>query len=200
MTHSLRVSDPDADRHALPAGFSLPELLIACTVLGIALAAALPRIDFVRPRADAAVSLVRGTLQQAQRAAVQRQNDVIVSFDATTNRIRIADDPGNDGTITGTDGVTWRALETSVSLQAPPTRIPGGAGSGAVSGPRLRTIDGLPSIIYHRAGSSSTDLEVYLLVRGRAGSTQRRAVTVTRGTGGTTVWSDASGAWRRNEL
>lgn len=179
---------------------TLPELMMVCTIVGVVAAIALPRIDTVRPQADAAAALVRATLQQAQRAAIQRQYDVVVSVDVPNRRLRIFPDSTNDGVIASQDPVRWVPLDPGAAFAVPPRAVPGGLGTAALAGAGVRTVAGLPSVTFHRGGSASTDATIYVAVTGRGGRTERRAVTVVRGTGATTAWREAAGAWQQGEL
>jgi prepilin-type N-terminal cleavage/methylation domain-containing protein len=180
------------------SGFSLPELLVCCTILGILAAAAAPRLDLVGPRADAGMRLVRSTLQQAQRLAVQHQYDVIVSVDVPNQRLRVAEDSTNDRTIDAGERVRWVPLDEGVRFLAPPAPIPNGVGGAPVAG-TLRTVDGMPSVVFHRSGAASGEAEFYL--EGRRGSrAQLRAVRVTHTTG-RTDWFRLNGTtWVQGDL
>lgn len=177
---------------------TIPELMMVCTIVGIVAATALPRIDTVRPQADAAAALVRATLQQAHRAAIQRQYDVVVSVDVPNRRLRVFQDSTNDGVIAVSDPVRWVPLDPGAAFAVPARPLPGGAGGVALTGTKL--VAGLPSVTFHRGGSASGDATLYVTVTGRAGRTERRAITLVRGTGATTAWREVAGAWQQGEL
>lgn len=179
---------------------TIPELMMVCTILGIVAATALPRIDTVRPQADAAAALVRATLQQAQRSAIQHQYDVVVSVDEPNRRLRVFQDSTNDGVIATLDPVRWVSLDPGAAFVAPPRAVPGGLGGAAITGTGVRPVAALPSITFHRGGSASTDATIYVSVTGRGGRTERRAVALVRGTGATTAWREVAGAWQQGEL
>ncbi len=177
---------------------TLPELLIVCTILGIMATAALPRLEMLRPRADNAMRLVRGTLQQAQRLAVQHQYDVIVGVDVANRRLRVAEDSTNDRTIDEDERVRWIPMDEEIYFVTPPTPIPGGVGGSAVAG-ASRDVDGLPSVTFHRSGAASGAIEIYLEGRHR-GRHDVRAIRITHSTGRTDWFRYRDGAWREGDL
>ena len=83
---------------SLRPGFTLAELMLVVVVAGVTMALALPRIDTTKIKADAVATIVRTTLQYAQRQAITRQHDIFVSFDTTGERIRTVWDADNSGT------------------------------------------------------------------------------------------------------
>ena len=64
------------------------ELLITLAIVAIIGSITLPKISMSRFRADGAMRVVQAVLQQAERDAVQRQMDVIVSFDTVCEPAR----------------------------------------------------------------------------------------------------------------
>ena len=179
-------------------GVTFTELLVACALVGILAAAAVPRVDTLRLRAEGSAQLVRGTLQLAQRLAVQHQFDVVVGFDVAGGRMRVTEDRNNDGD-PGADRVRWVPLDAGVRFAAPATPVPGGTGAAAVVLSRVRTVGGLPSVIFHRGGSASAALEVYLVAT-RGARQDVRAVTVVQGTGRTTRFRLLGGGWQEADL
>lgn len=179
-------------------GVTLPELLVACTILSILAAAALPRLELTRPRADVGMRLVRTTLQQAQRLAVQHQYDVVVSVDVGGRRLRVAEDSTNDRVIDARERVRWVPLDDGLHFVAPPQPVPGGVGGAEMAGV-VRTVGGLPSVTFHRSGAASGDVEIYLEAR-RGGRRDVRALKVTHSTGRTDWYRWIDGAWRQGDL
>ena len=74
------------------------ELLMVMIILGVVAAIAVPRIDMNAYRADAAARAVRGVLQIAQRSAITRQSNVVVTFDSTNHRMTVLEDNNDNGT------------------------------------------------------------------------------------------------------
>lgn len=183
-------------------GFSLVELVIVMLIMGIVAGYAVPKLSLSRYRVDGVALSVRSALQTAQRTAIARQHDVIVSFDTANARIRVAPDPDNSGTIDGTEAnlAAWRPLGASEGnlFGLPPRGYSTPTVATPVLGSTLRKVNGWPSIIFHRDGSASSEAEIYLANAAR-GRPQYRVVTVVRSTGRTDAWrfagNDASGHW-----
>jgi prepilin-type N-terminal cleavage/methylation domain-containing protein len=162
-------------------GFTVTELTLVLVIVGIVSAIALPNIDYRRYRADAATHTLRGTLQHAQRLSIVRQYDVLVLFDLDGRRLRIVEDVNNNRIADSTERVAVRPIEEGITFIVPSTGVNGSVSSPIV-GANLREIDGLPSITFHRNGSASSDLELYLSAHSADG-TDIRAVTITQSTG-----------------
>ena len=184
-------------RRTARGGVTLLEILTVLVIVGVVAAFGLPRVDYSRFRADAAARVVRGALQQAQRNAIQRQHDVLVSFDLAQNRVRIVEDLNNDGIVGQGERVTWRPLEDGARFATPPVTIGGTRSTSAIVGPRVRTVDGMPSITFHGNGSASSDVDVYVTTS-RSAETDFRAVRVTQSTGRADWYRNNSAGWRRD--
>jgi len=164
-------------------GFTLAETMIVLVITGMMVALAIPRVDTTKWRADAIATIVRTTLQMAQRQAITRQHDMVVSFDTTGEQIRTFWDANNDGQITSTERVTWRGLDVGVLFTDPNVNgVSGTAIHTPVSGAAIGTVTGFPTITFHRDGSASTDAEIYIKVAAH-GPPWYRAITVTQATG-----------------
>lgn len=160
--------------------------MIVVVISGLMITLAIPRVDTTKYKADAIATIVRTTLQTAQRQAITRQHDMVVSFDTTGERIRTFWDQNDDGTInTGTNAerVTWRGLDVGILFTDPAVKgVSGSTISTPVSGPSIATLSGYPTITFHRDGSASSDAEIYIKVAAH-GPPWYRAVTVTQSTG-----------------
>jgi prepilin-type N-terminal cleavage/methylation domain-containing protein len=164
------------------SGMTLIEILIVLTIMSVIMAMGLPKLDLSRYRADAAAQQVASVFQVAQRTSLTRQYDVIVSVDTNQNGLRIAEDVNNDGTIQVSEWKFWRPIGQGNKFMVPPRGLNTTTLTTSVVGSQLTTIDAMPSVIFHRDGSSSTDAEMYV------GSTYKnridyRAISVTRATG-----------------
>lgn len=178
-----------------PGGFTMIELIVVVVIMAIVAAWALPKIDYTRYRADAAGRLVRTLLQTSQRNAITRQSDVIFSFDLTNNRIRMVQDYNNNDTLNAGDRVDYRRLDEGAKFATPTwTGVNGTVPSASVSGPSLRTVSALTSTIFHRDGSASSDVEVYVTIRD-AVQTEYRAITLIASTGKTNLFKWNGTAW-----
>jgi prepilin-type N-terminal cleavage/methylation domain-containing protein len=179
------------------SGFSIVELIVVMAMLSIIAAMGLPRINTVKYKADAAAQLTRTLLQNAQREAITRQSNVILSIDTATNRIRVVQDYNNNDTLNTTDRVVWRHLEEGARFAAPTMgRIGGGTLAVPFAGTALRTVSSLPGLIYRRDGSASSDIEIYLTMR-QGVATEFRAVAVAPATGRVDIYRYSGSAWVR---
>lgn len=168
-------------------GVTLIELMIVVTLISLISALALPKINFAQFRTDDSVREVRTTLQTAQRLAVTRQFDVIVSFDSTNRRMRIVEDRNNNYAIDAGERVTYVPLDEGVTFATPTAGGITGTATASVDGTNLQSISGLPSVVFLRSGSASSYVEVYLTANGNDGVNEWRGVQVTQATG-RTVW------------
>lgn len=176
-------------------GMTVFELLVVMAVMSVLAAIALPKINLHQFRIDAGVRSVQGALMQSERYAVQRQHDMIVSFDIPGGRVLIIDDQNNNGAADPGEKVMIRPLEDGVRFLAPPAAIGGGV-VAAVAGATLQTLGGYPSIIFHRDGATSSDLQVYITST-RPNATDFKALNVTKSTGHVDYYSYSTGTWQR---
>ena len=187
-----RIGRPPRGRQ----GFTLIEILIVVVMIALIAGFAVPKLNIAKFKADAGARLLVSTMQLAERTAVQRQHDVVLGFDLTNHRIRIHEDRNNNRALDTGEPVRWRTLEEGIRFQTPPRSLGGGtSGLAAVTGSDIRTIDGMPTIIVHRDGSTNTSAELFLTTpRGALGDF--RGVRLTQATGRLTWWIyNPSGSW-----
>lgn len=181
---------PQPDRHSR-GGFTLVEMLVVVVVIGILAGIAASRLDYTSYRANSIALGVLVELSTAQRTAVTLQSDVRVTT-LGGNRLRIHEDTDNNGTVNGSERVTYVPLDHGFKL-----------GQGSISD--------VP------APADATDLSSITLVFRRDGTASRagtfyvsspladpackycRAVSVARATGRTVLYSQATGSWRRKD-
>ena len=179
-------------------GFTVIELMMVVAIIGIIATLAFPKVNFTQYQVDAGARLIRINLQNAQRLAVARQYDVIVSFDVAKNSMRIVEDGNDNGAVDAGERVSWRSLEDNVHFAVPITGLNGVAGSPVI-GSNLKTIDGMPSVIFRRDGAASSDVEIYLTSK-RAKSNDYRAVQVVQATGRSDWFKYISSKWKQGNL
>jgi prepilin-type N-terminal cleavage/methylation domain-containing protein len=176
------------------SGFTLVEIAVVVLIGGVLAALMLPRLDVGRYKADSVVTTVRSVLQQGQRAALVSQHDIIVSFDVAANRVRLAWDANNNHQIDVNERTSWTPLSSGNRFAKPPMGIHG-ASDNAVIGSNVREVDGMPTVTFHRDGSLSSEIEVYMSTAGTP--IRWRAVTVVQATGRTDWYrkSTTNNAW-----
>lgn len=196
--HAPRRESPTSRADASPAGFSMVELLIVLVVLGILAGIMLPKLNLAQYRLDTAIRLASTTLRRAQRLAITRQYDIVVSFDVPNNSFRVLEDANNNAQVDGGELVEWRVLEDGIRFAVPPVGL-NGAVPAAVVGPEVRPVNGLPSVIFHRDGGVSSDLEVYLAA-GPSSDEDFRAMSVLQATGRTEWFRLLDSGWKPGGL
>jgi prepilin-type N-terminal cleavage/methylation domain-containing protein len=181
------------------AGFTIIELMLVIAVVGILAMLAYPKVNFTQFQMDSGARVVRSTLQTAQRLAVTRQYDMVVSFDLATHRMRVLEDRNNDNVADAGERITWRAFDDSIHFATPPAALDGGVAPAAVTGPGVIELDGMPSVIFRRDGAASTELDIYLSSR-RAQSNDYRGVHLVRATSRTEWFRYIDGKWKQASL
>jgi prepilin-type N-terminal cleavage/methylation domain-containing protein len=176
------------------SGFSMIELLTTLIIMGMIAAMAVPRLDLSHMRSDAALRQVTSLMILAQRMALTKQYDVIVSVDAATSRVRLIEDRNNSGVIDAGDRSFWTALEGGVTFAPTPVALDGM--SGTVTFVRPRTIDGFPSVIFRRNGAASSDGVLFFTTK-VSDPSSLRAVMISQSTGRTDPYKFTGSAWVR---
>jgi prepilin-type N-terminal cleavage/methylation domain-containing protein len=176
------------------SGFSMVELAVTITILGIVVAIGAPKLDTNRLKSDAALRAVSMQLMLAQRTALQKQCNVIVSFDAAQSRVIVTEDRNNSETFDAGDVQKSTAFDAPAKFVASPVPLEGL--SNAISLARPRVLSGLPSVIFRRNGAASSDVSVFLTAK----TTDLRAlrgITVTQSTGRVESFKFNGTAWVR---
>jgi prepilin-type N-terminal cleavage/methylation domain-containing protein len=179
-------SNPQSIRRSR-SGFSLIELVIVMIIMSVIAAMAIPKLSLSQYRSDAAAQQVRSVFQTAQRTSLTRQYDVIVSVDTTQFALRIAEDKNNDGVIQTGEWKFWRPAGEGNRFSVPPKGVNTSTVPTSVVGAALSQVGGLPSITFHRDGSTSSDAEIYVSSTYK-GRTDFRAITLTRSTARTELY------------
>ena len=176
-------------------GFTLLELTVVLIMVGIIAGMAVPRLNYEKYRADAAMRTVRTVLQAAQRNAIMRQTNIVVGFDITNKKMQVVEDANNNCTVDGGERSTTRPLEDGAKFSIPSNGY-GGTPSAAVTGSNLCTMGGLPAIQFLRDGAASSNIDAYL-TSSRGTQVDYRLVRVTMATGRTESFRYTGSAWTR---
>ncbi|MGA9836803.1 MAG: type II secretion system protein [Gemmatimonadaceae bacterium] len=181
-------------------GFTLIEILIVMVMIGAMLAIAVPRLNLQRYRTDAAVQGLRSVLMQAQRTALVRQYDVVISIDTANHALQWWEDSNNDGIIETSEHTRTYPLNDAVRFAVPPIGLDSIVHSSVV-GSHLGTLNGLPTITFHRDGATTSDLELYIAGPADPNVTYR-AVQLTQGTGRTDwyLYNAQANSWKLGGL
>lgn len=175
-------------------GFSMVELLTTLIIMGMIAAMAVPRIDMSRMRSDAGVRQITTLLVQAQRTALTKQYNVIVSIDPSSSRLRMVEDKNNSNTYDAGDRMVWMALEPGVKFTTCPTPLDGM--SGSVYFVKPKTIDGYASVIFRRNGAASSDGAMFISAK-PSDVLATRAVAITQSTGRADAYKYTGTVWVR---
>jgi len=175
-------------------GFTLVEVLLVLGIVGIIMTIAVPGISPDRWRSDGAVQSVAIAMNAAQRTAVLRQHDVIMTFDMDADVIQVHLDTDNDGSVDSGEATRMIDMPETIGFaNSGATELP--QGSAPIS---WAPASGDPILTFYRNGSTSSEGAVYLSpTRGRkkAVATSARAVTVERATGVVRCWSFRNATW-----
>jgi len=175
-------------------GFTMIEILMVIVLIGIVAGFAVSRVNITGYRMDSNIRLLQNALIGAQQTAITKNVNVQVMFDATSHRVRILQDTDNDGTVSMSETVTYRALDNARFL-TPATTIDGalpiyltGPGVIETGNPLQRAIRFSPN------GALTGDVVLYI-----GSSSDRpddmRGLTIVGATGRTGFWSHGGGVW-----
>ncbi len=177
-------------------GFTIVELVIVIAVVGVLGSIAAPSFNAGRWRAEAGIHEVMAGLGSAQRLAVLRQHDVVVTFLEDDDALRIHRDADNDGVEDPGEDVRLQELPETIGFGL-------GATPGMAGDPSTTTVtfddDGAgPQLVFHRNGSASQAGRLYLRpLRGSMAdeAAAARALSVERSTGEDRCFSYQTGSW-----
>jgi Tfp pilus assembly protein FimT len=189
----------DGQRMRTPGrGFSALELMLVVCIMGMMGGIALTKIDLARMEANSAVQVLSTSMVAAQREAITKQHDIILTFDAGQRTLRMVWDRNSDGDIDAGERIRAIPLEGRISFGL------GGAPARAFGANPInfdRDIGGRPALLFHRNGSAS-GIGGFYLTTSRAIATpgherDTRAVEIVRATGRTEWYRYTGTAWKR---
>jgi prepilin-type N-terminal cleavage/methylation domain-containing protein len=181
-------------------GFTLVEMLIVVTMIGIMTGIALWRVDIARYQVNGDIQSIGTTLIASQREAIAKQHNVIVVFDTAGNRVRIVWDANNNGTFDNGEHSRLVFLGDRVrfGLSAPPLAA---IGPSSVEFTQTEGSTGLPEVTFTRNGSASEAGGAYLTSLRSIGDpkyiSDNRAMRVERATGRAEWWHYDGTTWQR---
>ena len=179
------------------AGFTLTELMITAATVGILAAIAVPSLNLGRVRANAAMRGVGSSVMAAQRQAIIRQHDVIVRINTARNVMTVHLDADDDATVDTNERI--RAFPLGEGIVFGRGAAPQWADASSTVN-LTRTVDGLPSITFHRNGSASENGGFYVVSPRRSYGEKgdsARYLDISRATGRVS-WHHYSGTqWKR---
>lgn len=179
-------------------GFSTLELMLVICIMGMMAGIALTKVDLAKMEANSAVQVLSTTMVAAQREAITKQHDLILTFDAAQRTVRMVWDRNSNGAIDAGERIRAIPLDGRIGFGAggaPPRSF----GANAINFDR--DIGGRPALIFHRNGSASGIGGFYLTsTRAMADpvfKSDTRAVEIVRATGRTEWYRYTGTAWRR---
>ncbi len=176
------------------SGFSMIEMLTTLIIIGIITLMAIPKLDLSHMKSDAALRQLTSLFVQAQRTALKKQYNVIISVDAPNGRLRLVEDRNNSNTYDNGDRMVWMALEPGVIFVPTPLALDGI--SGTVTFLKPKTIDGYPSIIFRRNGAASSDGAMFITTKA-SDPGSLRGLEITQSTGRSDPYKYTGSAWIR---
>ena len=133
----------------------------------------------------------------AQRLAITHQYNVVVSFDTINMQIRVLEDTNNNNIADPGERVHYHAFEYGMKFATPPGNagLNGATASTSITGTSLLSLSGMPSVVFLRSGSASSDVQIYLTSPRSTYTADYRGITVTQSTGRTTYSRFLKSVW-----
>jgi prepilin-type N-terminal cleavage/methylation domain-containing protein len=181
-------------------GFTLVEMLIVITMIGILTGIALWKVDIARYQVNGDIQSIGTTLIASQREAIAKQHNIIVVFDTAGNRVRVIWDTNNNGQYDDGEHTRMVFLGDRVRFGLSAPSMPA-IGTEAIDFTQTEISSGLPAITFSRNGSASEVGGAYLTSLRSIGDTRyisdNRAMRVERATGRAEWWHYDGSTWQR---
>lgn len=178
-------------------GYSLIELLITISIVGIMAALVMPRVRIDNSQVDTAARSFGMALMVAQRDAASRQHNVLLVFDTTAHLIRTVWDSNNNAQFDSGEKSRLFLLPERVVLGRPSSVS--ALGTATASVPAMQTSANKPMLVLQRNGSVDRSVTLYLsTMAAMAGGTDKdsRAVVISRATARPEWYAWTNTAWR----
>ena len=181
-----------------PRGFTMIELLLVISIVGLMAALALPKVRLDNGQVDTAARTISMSLMAAQRESVARGHPVLVVFDTAAHTIRsVWDANGNEAADVG-EHTKPVVLPERVMLGRPSDVA--ALGSATASVPVMKSSARGPYLIMQRNGALDRAVTIYLTtIMSMSGGPDRevRALVLSRATGRADVYIWTGTQWRR---
>lgn len=180
-------------------GFSISELIGVLAVTGVLTSIAVPVVNAGRWHADVGVEgvgvqEVMAGLGAAQRLAMLRQHDVVITFLLDERSLRVHRDGNNDGIVDAGEDVRLLQLPETVGFGLGTTPAIGADPSTTTA--TFEDDGSGPELVFHRNGSASEAGRIYLRpLQGSPDAAGARALVIERSTGEVRCFSHRTDAW-----
>ena len=170
-------------------GFTLIEMIITMTIIGIVSAIAIPNFSKWKEKHEinGQAQKVYFDLMLARTTAVKANNDVRVTFNTTSDSYKVHDDTNGDGVEDSGEALKTITLENNVqfAFNSGISDIDGNSVSAAVS------FSGSQTVTFDSRGQASASGSVFMLHTEDVGKTSDRArsISVLKATGAVDYWS-----------